>query len=166
MPTVPTTNETVISDIIEREGGSRVTNDPQDRGGRTQYGIDERSNPEAWMDGKVTEEEARAIYTAKYVHGPGFDKIVDDRLRAQLVDFGVNSGPAVAIQKIQKLVEVIEDGILGPHTLAAVNARRGDDLSNRLVAERIRLIGRIVSKHPAQIKFLNGWLDRALQFLE
>ena len=102
----------IIDDVIRREGGEKATNDEHDGGGRTQFGIAERSNPQAWADGKVTEAEARAIYTAKYIVGPGFDRITDPRLQAQLVDFGVTSGPAVAIQKVQSLVGQEPDGIL------------------------------------------------------
>ena len=50
----------IIDNVIAAEGGSTATNDPADGGGRTQYGISERANPEAWADGKVTAEEARA----------------------------------------------------------------------------------------------------------
>lgn len=50
----------IVSDIIKREGG--FVNNPADAGGRTDKGISEKSNPAAWADGKVTEEEARAIY--------------------------------------------------------------------------------------------------------
>lgn len=153
----------VIGDIIKREGPE--TNDPVDKGGRTAYGISETSNPEAWKDGKVTEAEARSIYESKYVKGPGFDKITDPQLRNQLIDYGVNSGPAVAIIKLQQILGVEQDGVLGQATLAALKTLHPEDANNCLVAARVRMIGKIVSKNPSQIKFLNGWLDRALQFL-
>lgn len=156
----------IIDDVIAREGGSKVTNNPADGGGRTQYGISERSNPEAWADGKVTAEEARAIYVKKYVEGPGFDKISDTQLRNQLIDFGVNSGPAVAISKLQAIVGVEVDGILGPETLAAISLLHPDDVCNSLVVARVKMICRIVQKNPNQLQFLLGWCDRALQFLQ
>jgi lysozyme family protein len=155
----------VIGDIIEREGGAVVTNDPADGGGRTQYGISEKSNPAAWADGKVTEAEARAIYQRKYIDGPGFGKIQDKQLQTQLVDFGVNSGPMVAIQKLQGILHVPVDGVLGPQTLTALVGVHPEDVCNLLVAARVRMIGQIVSKNPSQLRFLNGWLDRSLQFL-
>jgi lysozyme family protein len=158
--------EDVIGDIIEREGGSKVTNDPADGGGRTQYGISERSNPEAWADNKVTEEEARAIYVRKYVEGPHFDLVTDPLLRAQLIDFGVNSGPAVAIMKLQEILQVEVDGKLGPETLGALSQVHPDDINNLLAGSRVRMIGRIVQKNPSQLKFLSGWLNRATEFLK
>jgi len=156
----------VIDDIIRREGGSKFSNDPIDKGGRTQYGISEKSNPEAWIDGKITEEEARKIFTDKYVTIPGFDKVLDPLLRNQLIDFGVNSGPALAIKKLQEILGVEQDGVLGPKTLKAIKEYKNEaSLSNRLMVSRIEMIGRIVQKHPAQAKFLVGWLKRALEFM-
>lgn len=156
----------LIDEIIKREGGAKATNNPKDKGGRTQYGIAEASNPSAWKDDKVTYEEARSIYDAKYIKGPGFDRIQDERLKAQMVDFGVTSGPALAIQKIQALVKVEVDGILGPKTLAAINAHDPVLLNNKLALERVKMIGRIVQKNPSQATFLNGWLSRAIEFIK
>ena len=87
----------IIDAILKAEGGGKFTDNPQDGGGRTQFGIAEESNPGAWADNRVTEDEARAIYRKKYVDGPGFDKISDPHLQHLLVDWGVNSGPAVSI---------------------------------------------------------------------
>lgn len=159
-------NADIIGDVIKREGGNKATNDPNDAGGRTQYGISERSHPEAWTDGKVTEQEARAIYEAKYIKAPGFDRIPPSRLQEQLIDFGVHSGAAIAIQKLQALVGASVDGVLGPRTLESLNGHDLRVVNNQLVAERVKMLGRIVAKSPSQLKYLNGWLTRALEFLE
>lgn len=160
MPTI----ETIIDAVIKREGNP--TNDPTDRGGRTAFGISEAANPSAWADNKVTEAEAREIYERKYVKGPGFDKIADPQLRAHLVDFGVNSGPQLAIMKLQEILHADVDGILGPQSLAAIRSVMPEDLNNALVATRIKMIGKIVQKNPSQLRFLGGWLNRALEFLK
>ena len=154
-----------IDDVIKREGGSKATNDSADGGGRTQYGISERSNPEAWADNKVSEAEAREIYERKYIKYPGFDKVADPHLQIQLIDYGVNSGPGVAIIKLQQILSVEVDGVLGPQTLAALLAASSREVNNQLVAARVRMIGKIVSKNISQVRFINNWLDRALQFL-
>lgn len=158
-------NRQIVHDIIEREGGAKVTNNPRDKGGRTQYGIAESANPGAWRDDKVTLDEAIEIYLNRYLEAPGFGKIVDPKLRAQVVDFGVNSGPGIAIVKLQQLVKVEADGVLGPKSLAAINAADPTILGNKLALERIKMIGRIVNKNPSQATFLNGWISRALEFI-
>lgn len=160
----PETNK-LIDAIIKAEGGATVTNDPTDGGGRTQYGIAERSNPEAWADGKVTLEEAQNIYFNKYVKGPGFDKIKDWQLQHQLVDFGVNSGPSVAVRCLQEALNVPVDGVLGPKTLEEVEKSDAKVLGNKLAKLRCLLLAKICVKNPSQLKFLVGWLNRALEFV-
>lgn len=141
-----------------------ITNRPSDRGGRTQWGISEKSNPDLWADNVVTEEEARKRYEEKYVKAPGFDQITDSQLKAQLVDFGVTSGPQMAIQKLQECLRVEVDGQLGPKTLAAANAQDPKRLSNQLALARIKMIGRLVNRDPKQASNLNGWINRSAEF--
>jgi lysozyme family protein len=155
----------IITDIEKAEGNGTVTNNPNDKGGRTQYGISEQSNPQAWVDGKVTEAEAREIYYNKYVKFPKFDQITNFNLQAQLIDFGVTSGSFVAIQKLQNILMVPVDGILGPTTFTVLAATDQIKINNELVKARIRMICQIVKKNPSQLEFLLGWCDRALSFL-
>lgn len=155
--------ESIIDHILVEEGG--FVNDPTDPGGATAYGISKASNPEAWASGPPTAEQAKAIYLKKYVQGPGFDKVADPKLQAQLVDFGVNSGPAVAIQKLQIILGIGVDGVLGPGTLQSLSRANPQSVNNQLVVARVRMIGQLVSKNPAQAKFAAGWLNRAVEFL-
>jgi lysozyme family protein len=154
----------IIDGVIVREGGSKVTNDPVDAGGRTQFGIAEKFHPEAWADGKVTEEEARDIYMRKYVIGPGFDKL-PQWLVPFMVDFGVNSGPTVAIEKLQEVLKVHIDGDIGPETLNAIKNAGPNALMNQMVAARVKLLARIVARKPTQARFIVGWVNRAFEFL-
>lgn len=157
----------LISAILKAEGGSTATNDPSDGGGRTQYGISETSNPDAWADGVVTEAEARRIYYERYIKGPGFDKLDDPKLQHLMVDFAVTSGPSIAIQCLQRVVGADVDGRLGPRTLAKV-VDFGDyrTITNRVVIERLRLVGRLVSKNRSQARFAAGWINRITEFFQ
>jgi lysozyme family protein len=163
----------IISDIIRREGGATATNDPSDSGGRTQYGIAERSHPEAWADDKVTLDEARAIYLKQYVLP--FEGIEDVSLLHQLVDMGVPSGPVTAKQTLQQVIGVTADGVLGPKTFAAIAAYPGGKLFgfpvpgsvllNLAVRDaRMLLYAGIAKRRPKDLKFLLGWLRRAMEF--
>ena len=157
----------IIDGVIEREGGSRVINDPLDPGGRTAYGISERANPEAWADGKVTAQEAKEIFLNKYVIWPGFHRIPPSHkyVQEQLIDWGVNSGPSIAIKSLQEILKVKPDGVFGPKTLQALLGMDDRSLNNLLVAARVRMLGRVVQRSPNQLKWLSGWLNRALGFL-
>ena len=109
-----------INEIIEREGGSTETNDPDDSGGRTKYGISENAHPEAWADGDVTLPEAREIYQRVYILAEHFDKIANLPLQHQVVDFGVPHGADKATRLLQQVLGVSIDGELGPQTLQAI----------------------------------------------
>src|SRR5581483_11552457 len=101
---------------LKREG--RETNDPDDSGGQTDYGISKAAHPEAWADGKVTEAEAREIYADEYLKP--FAQIPDRFLQEQLADFGVNSGVKTAAETLQRILGVPVDGNIGPQTLKAI----------------------------------------------
>ena len=150
----------IVEGIIKREGGH--TNDPQDRGGETIFGISKKSNPEAWKNGPPTKEQAIEIYTRKYIKP--FKGLEGSNCFEQAVDFGVTSGPTLVIRKIQEIVGAEVDGVIGGETLTKVSAF-GKDLNLELAKARIKMIGRLVSKDISQVRFLNGWLNRSLEFL-
>ena len=154
-----------ITNILKEEGPP--TNDPIDKGGRTKYGISEKSHPEFWANGQdgPTEAQARTLYAQKYVRGPGFDKILDPSLQAQLIDYGVNSGPMVAIQKLQAILKVPVDGVLGLNTLSTITRVDPKWLNNQLVGARVLMFAKLVTNVPSQSKFLIGWITRAISFL-
>lgn len=153
----------IITEIIQREGG--FTNHPNDRGGRTIYGISERAHPEVWVNGPPSEAQARMIYHYIYVQVPKFDQIRDPSLQAQLVDYGVHSGPTLATMKLQHILGVEEDGVLGPITLGAVENVEPIWLNNRLMVERLKMVGRIVARDKSQAVWASGWLNRIVEFM-
>jgi lysozyme family protein len=156
--------------IIADEGG--YVNDPADAGGPTKYGITLatlsafRGRPCTAADvAALTRDDAIAIYDAKYVTGPGFDKITDAMLRTAAADAAVLFGPDRVIGALQSLCGVTADGIFGPVTVAAVNKREARELVNRLSLWRIRKhITRVVTDE-SQIRFLRGWFERAASFV-
>jgi lysozyme family protein len=158
-------NDLIIEQVIDREGRGKVTNRASDPGGLTYEGISQRANPDLFVNGLPTEAQVRQRYLDRYVVGPGFDRVPDLKVRALLVDWGVNSGPMIAIAALQRVVGVPADGVLGPATLEAAAQRPPEELVKKLVAERVKMIGRLVQQRPSQIGDLSGWLNRALEFL-
>lgn len=165
----------IIDDVIRREGGDKETNDPVDKGGRTKYGISERAHPEAWADGDVTYDEARGIYRAIYILAERFNLIKDQRLFHQVVDFGVLHGADSAARLLQQIVGVKVDGAIGPKTLEAIENYPSGKLFGTEVPgsvllnlafrdARVMRDATIAKKNPSQLRFLLGWLKRALEF--
>lgn len=165
----------LIDDIIRREGGDKETNDPSDSGGRTKYGISERAHPEAWADGDVSYTEARNIYNKIYILAEHFDKISDISLKHQVVDFGVLHGADRAARLLQQIVGVKVDGELGPKTLSAIESYPagklfGVDVPGNVLLNlafrdaRVMCDATLAKKRPKDLKYLLGWLRRALEF--
>jgi lysozyme family protein len=131
----------IISGVIDREK-LIYTNRPEDSGGPTKGGITRatlarwRGKPVCAADVETLEEpEIRAIYYARYVTEPGFDRVVALSLpiAAELVDTGVNMGPPVATIFLQRTLnafnlngtkypDIAVDGQCGDNTLRALNA--------------------------------------------
>jgi len=159
----------LIDNLIEREGGSRETNDPLDPGGRTKWGISERANPDLWVNGPPTYAQARRRYFERYVLP--FDGIKDLSLLEQLVDWGVTSGPEKVVRILQQLVGTRIDGKVGPKTLAKVagfpagtlfgHPVPGNVLLNLAIrdARALHYAG-ITKAKPTNLRFILGWLNR------
>ncbi len=162
------TTENLIAGIIAREGG--FSNDAGDHGGPTKYGITARDLGRWRQLGRLataaevaalSTTEAAAIYRAWYVAPVA--AIGDERVRAQLADFGVLSGVGAAAMSLQRILGVRLDGEVGPQTAAAA-AAAGPLLNNALVAARCRYLEGIVDRDPSQLVFFHGWIRRAVSF--
>lgn len=161
----------IIDEVIEAEGG--FVNHPADRGGITNFGITKRTLGQ-WRGRNVrridierlTKAEAREIIKHRYVDVQGIHKLEDADLQAQVVDTSVHSGPVAAVKMLQKGIRAKQDGIIGPKTLAKIAAKGVEEVHQRLVIERVKLLGNICVKDPSQNVFLKGWLARALKFLK
>src|SRR5690242_19883517 len=97
--------DTLIDGVIGREG--RFTNDPRDPGGATMWGITERvarANGYTGPMNAMPRDTAKNIYFSQYVQKPGFAAIMplSEAIAEELVDTGVNMGPAVASIFLQK----------------------------------------------------------------
>jgi lysozyme family protein len=104
---------------------------PADRGGATNFGITAATlgdwrglgRPASRDEVKaLTEREARAIYTQRYLKDTGFDQIRNAKLRDLLLDCAVHHGPARATKWLQEAVGTTKDGAIGQKTIAATNA--------------------------------------------
>ena len=79
--------------IFKVEGG--YTDDKNDRGGKTTWGITEEEARDFGYTGdmqNLTKDFAKNIYLKKYYLGNKLDKIIDDRVALSIFDWAVNSG--------------------------------------------------------------------------
>lgn len=169
----------IIEDVLANEGG--YVNDPRDAGGETMYGITVATARANGYQGKMRDlprDTAFDIYKRRYVVAPGFDHIaaISTPIAAELVDTGVNMGPAVAARFLQRALNALNnqgrdyadlavDGQVGLGTRAALTAylrKRGTDgetvmlaALNALQGERYIALGEARQANEA---FMYGWL--------
>jgi lysozyme family protein len=144
----------------------------EDSGGRTRFGIAERSHPELGDDyysGPLDEAlaTARQIYCSYYWRPMHGDEIGDQQVAAKLLDMGVNMGVHQTIVLCQRAVNAIssfrvaEDGIFGPQTLAVVNRCNSESLLTILRETCAAFYQHVAAIRPEMREYLHGWLARA-----
>lgn len=149
-----------IEIILANEGG--YVNNPNDPGGETNFGICKKSYPNVDIK-NLTKDGAKAIYKIVYWDKVNGDQINDQNLATAVFDFAVNAGTGTAIKQIQKTLNVTVDGVLGPKTMAALNASSG--LSKSFAKRRARYYIDIVKNKPTQIEFLASWINRTIDLV-
>lgn len=143
--------------LIGHEGG--YVNNPRDPGGETNWGISKRTYPNLNIR-KLTRDDSRRIYFDDFwskIHG---DKLPDG-VAYQLFDFAVNSGIGTAIRYYQRALDVADDGIFGPRSVAASQKMSESDQIMRINALRLDFMRRL-STWP---DFGRGWSGRISQNL-
>lgn len=152
-----------IPTILAHEGG--YVNDPHDKGGETKFGISKRSYPNVDIK-NLTQDQATAIYyTDFWCKGP-YESIADAALAKKVFDTAVNVGTSRALKFLQQAANaqganLVVDGLVGPKTIAAVNAQHAPSLLASYREVQANYYLDIIKRNPTQVKFKNGWLKRA-----
>jgi lysozyme family protein len=150
--------DTAFDRLIGHEGG--YSNDPNDPGGETNWGISKRAFPDVNIKA-MTRDEAKKIYRRYFwerLHG---DRL-HDGVAFQLFDVAVNSGIETAVRLFQRALNVADDGHWGAVSQAAADAMSESDQIMRLCAERLDYMTRL-KNWPHHGK---GWSRRIAQNLK
>lgn len=152
----------------------RTVCDPRDPGGHTHSGI----TLATWKtygydndgDGDFDLADLRVMTYAQWlgiVRRGYWDRACADAIRSQgvanmVVDFMFTSGGAARV--VQRVVGTAADGVFGPKTVAALNARPAEGLFRDIRAARLQYYRRL----PAWKHFGRGWTARVmdLQFAD
>lgn len=134
-PGAPADFNSALDTVFKEEGEGFVAND--NGAGRSQLGITERSHPQAWADGRITREEAAAIYKRDY-----WDPIGADDLPAGLAQMAFDTAVNMGAGAARRLL-----------------AQAGGDVGKFADLRRQRYRD-IAERDPKSRRYLSAWLAR------
>jgi lysozyme family protein len=153
-----------LAEVLKHEGG--FVNNRFDPGGMTHLGVT-RKVWENWTHKAACEADMRALkqadvaplYRVNYWNALGAS-VLPAPVALSLFDFGVNSGVSRAARYFQRVVGALEDGHIGPGSLAAFDTW----VSTHSVAEFVRQYANLrrafYKSLPTFAHFGKGWLRR------
>lgn len=168
--------ESFFPTLLSHEGG--FVNHPNDPGGATNKGITFATfkanakalgiEPTLENLKSLTDDQAMAIYRARYWNAIRGDEIEDQAVAEQIFDFYVNAGRN-AIKVLQRTVNGFGyhfdiNGKIDSAVLSAVNGISPPALYREYREKRIAYYEWIATRNPKLKVFLKGWLNRANSF--
>ncbi len=177
--------EPAYQQMQKNEGG--YVNDPLDRGGETYRGISRKNwrgwegwpivdaatfqyrpltpgnikSLNAWLSANAPLQKMVRLFYFRNFWTPTMERLKSQELANWLFDKGVTMGVRQACKLLQRAACVDEDGIIGPQSMAAVNAANPDALLEACRQAARGYYTNIALHDPTQTRFLQGWLARA-----
>ena len=155
----------VLKMTLGFEGG--YSNDPNDRGGSTNYGITQGTynayrisirKPKRSVK-YINKEEVKDCYYGRYYKRGKCDYMPPAIATVHfdtVVNFGIYGGAKI----LQKTLGVKVDGKIGNITLFACKKSNPKNIAIEYCKERIKMRYILVKKRPKNKRFLRGWINR------
>jgi len=160
--------------VLQHEDSTRSGKITVDAGGRTRFGIAEKFHPdlpEEFFDGPAEEALAVAerIEEQEYWEAMRLAEVENQNVAAKMLDMAVNMGVRQAAVYAQRALNgllgseqrLVEDGVVGPRTLAAISAATPVLLYQLLCELSAAHYRHLAVINPAQAVNLAGWIRRA-----
>lgn len=183
----------ILLETLSNEGG--FSNDPDDSGGMTLFGIARNKNPkwggwpevdkiikvnnlnannhDHWDDIARLCKKIKSVedfYRTAFWNKMKGEEIFVNVVAQSIFDYGVNAGMGTSIKCLQKTLKLVDDGDFGPKTLAALNEYTMVNPLFRFHLEftlrKIYRYNRIVDHTPSNEKYIFGWTSRAFENIE
>lgn len=156
----PNDPDVIAGNYQTREQRRKVgyVNIAADRGGETKYGVAQKANPNIRVR-DLDLEGAMNVYFHEYWLKGKCDQIP---YPVSLIHFDgcVNHGIGRANKFLQRAVGAVDDGVIGPATLRAVQEADPAQLIQSISEQRTNFYQAIVNRDASQSVFLKGWMRR------
>ena len=171
------TFDEIIEVVLEHEGG--YVDDPDDRGGATNWGVTQAVY-EDFVGYKCDKEEiknmdedtAKEIYYEKFWKPSRADKLPAE-VRETYFDMVVNHGQGGAVKILQQACNnkrkpenyIAVDGGIGPNTIRAASNLKNWELQVERSGYYWNLVfkGSKYTQRTTQVKFIRGWIRRCFK---
>lgn len=162
--------------LIGNEGRT-YTNDPNDFGGPTKFGITKRTYQDFFarmvIDSEIenmSEATAKQIYAALYWGRLRCGDIQNLGIAICIFDSAVlygNSTSALLAQEslVQCGASIKFDGVLGDKSIESINVVSGAAFINAFNGLVLERIDTVIAAHPSDEKYRTGWTRRANRLL-
>jgi len=154
----------IIPKILAHEGGFCDTKG--DRGGATNKGVTIDTYRTVFGKDKTVEDlktltipEFTMVLKRYYWDRWHADDIINQSVAEILVDWCWGSGKWGIIIP-QRILKVMDDGLIGKVTIAALNSRDQSEFHEQVKQARLSFINQIILHDPSQVKFEKGWKNR------
>lgn len=149
--------------LLRPDVEGKHSNDPDDPGGLTKWGITVRDYPEV-INPNFSQDDAEEIYYQHYWKAVQGEQ-TPWPFNILLFDMAVNMGVGTAIKIMQRGLGVLDDGIYGDKThlrliYVASNVHTNEELVLDILSFRAKQYFQIVLKRPTSIKYARGWAKR------
>lgn len=157
----PADFDAAFEKLLGHEGG--FVDHPDDPGGATRWGITQAVAREHGYRGDMRDlpvTEAKRIARIAYWDAVRAD-FLPPAVRYVVFDGAYHSGVRQSIRWLQRAAGATDDGVLGPRTLAAVNAFDPEALAARYLGHRLDMMNDL-RNWPS---FSRGWAQRIAEIL-
>jgi lysozyme family protein len=160
----------------DEPGTGKITSDT---GGRTRYGISERSYPNAakeifTLPNEKARSYAKDFYIREFWNNTRLPQVKSYSLASKIMDMSVNMGAPRATKIVQMCCGLEMDGAFGSKTVAALNAAAPKELLLKICAAQEAYYRHLADVNPEKYsKFVvtkdgddGHWIRRARAFEE
>ncbi len=151
---------------LQHEDSTRSGKVTIDVGGRTRFGIAEKFHPdlpEEFFTGPAEGAlaEAEKIEEREYWDRMRLAEVESQNVANKLFDMGLNMGVRQSTVYAQRAARVVDDGVIGGKTLAAINYADPLAYYQALCDLSVAHYRHVAAVNPAQAVNLAGWMKRA-----
>lgn len=157
--------------------GRKYTNDPNDKGGPTKFGVTKKAF-EAYFKREaliseienMSESTAGTIYYFDFWKPLGLDSVIDNAISTSIFDCGVLYGLRVSANMTQKSLRacgrsLMIDGVIGPQTVSFLNEISAYLFLTVYRGQVLQEIDDIIRVTPSDEEYRHGWTNRANRLL-